>query len=168
MQGAKDLSALQINEATAARGPGASTAQPLARPLDSADMESSRQLSGDVAPVGAAVMPPARVTTADSPEQFADRQRFLNAREVDQAQVEAANAMHFAEATVPSQQMQRHGDMARSASMGYQQSDMTGAFADAQEQARSFAGDYTWNLLNEQGRGVVDSAILRLGQGGAA
>ena len=168
MQGVKDLADLSTNQLTAARAPGAAASEPIARPIDSGDMEANRQVTGDIAPLAGGMMPPTRATTADTPEQFSDRQRFLNARSIDQENVNAQNAMHFAETTAPAQQAQQMGDMARSASAGYQQPDMTGAFSDAQEHARSFAGNYTWDLMSDQGRGTVDQAILRLMQGGAA
>jgi len=168
MQGAKDFTDLGTNQATAARAPGAQAMDPIARPLDPSEMEAGKQMSGEVAPIAGAVMPQTRTQTADTPEQFSDRQRFLNQRSLDQANVDAQNGMHFAETTAPSGMAQQMGDMARSEQFGYQQPDMTGAFSDAQEHARSFAGDYAWDVLSDEGKGTVDHAIRRLAQGGAA
>jgi len=168
MQGAKDSTDLGTNQATAARAPGAPAVDPLKRTLEPSEMETDQQLNGVIAPIAGAVMPQTRTQTADTPEQFSDRQRFLNQRSLDQANVDAQNGMHFAETTAPSGMAQQMGDMARSEQFGYQQPDMTGAFSDAQEHAGDFARSYAWGVLSPKGQGTVDHAIRRLAQGGAA
>ena len=162
MQGTKDLSALQAQAVTGSRAPGAAPIEPLSRPMDQVDLEANRQISGEVAAIAGHTMPPARTTTVDTPEQMIERQRFVSTnRQMDQANVEAQNAMHFAQAVAPAQQAQAANDQFRAASSGYQQPDMTGAVADAQE----FANNYRWQLMGDDSQQAVNGAISRLAQG---
>lgn len=178
-----DLAGLQGLEAPRSQGAGlrAPMMDNLERPV-MPSMEANRQLPGptgnsEVAPLSGYSMPTVTQVAADPRQVMGGMEHMNTNRGGAVTQRELSNAANFAKTVGPPQAAQRMGDQVRAMESGYQQPDMTGVLADAQQAttptdlmarqqsiAQDFSNEYRYALMNAEQKGTVEMAFNRLQQ----